>query len=61
MGKPIIPAGLVGVRNAIHNVQFDDFSYSEEFGVQFFLLHYTQFPEQRIESELKEIDKQGHH
>ena len=47
-GKPILPSKLVGIQPGMHNVQFSHFPFSTEFGVNFFLLHYTQFPENRI-------------
>jgi len=47
-GKPILPAKLVGVQDGIHNAQFDRFTFSTTFGVNLFLLHFTQLPARRI-------------
>lgn len=43
----------------MHNVQFSHFPFSTEFGVNFFLLHYTQFPENRISVNRNKLISRG--
>ena len=47
-GKPILPASKLGVSTGIHNIQFIDHEFTDSVGVNLFLLHYTQVPEERI-------------
>ena len=58
-GKPILPANLVGTHYGIHNTQFNQSVFSAEFGVNFFLLHYTQFPERRIAANRNKLISRG--
>ena len=58
-GKPILPVKLVGVRGGIHNEQFNDFRFTKQLGVNLFLLHYTQFPERRIEVNRNKMISRG--
>jgi hypothetical protein len=58
-GKPILPSTLVGIQPGMHNVQFSHYVFSTEFGVDFFLLHYTQFPENRISVNRNKLISKG--
>jgi hypothetical protein len=58
-GKPILPAPLVGIQDGIHNAQFDRFAFSTVYGVQFFLLHLTQFPQRRIAANRNKLISRG--
>jgi hypothetical protein len=58
-GKPLLTADLAGIQPGIHNDQFSDFPFSTEFGVNFFLLHYTQFPERRISANRNKLISRG--
>jgi hypothetical protein len=58
-GKPILPVNLVRVQGGIHNVQFNNFGFTKGLGVSLFLLHYTQFPERRIEVNRNKMISRG--
>lgn len=58
-GKPILPSALAGIQDGIHNAQFDRFWFSSKFGVRFFLLHLTQFPERRISTNRNKLISRG--
>jgi len=47
-GKPIMSSDIVGLNEGIHTAQLADFGVSCDFGTHLFLLHLTQFPEQRV-------------
>jgi tetratricopeptide (TPR) repeat protein len=58
-GKPILPSNLIGIQPGMHNVQFQQRQFSAFFGTSFFLLHLTQFPEQRIAVNRKKLLSNG--
>lgn len=58
-GKPILPAQLVASQTGIHNSQFIGHEFSLNVGTSLFLLHYTQFPLQRIRANMKKLHGRG--
>lgn len=54
-GKPIMPARLVGTGPGIHTIQTLPNPVSAALGTELFLLHFTQFPEQRIGVNLRKL------
>ncbi|MGG5819316.1 hypothetical protein [Falsiroseomonas sp. HW251] len=59
MGKPILPGRFVGRHSFIHNFQYGDFACGNETINDLFLLHLTQFPEQRIRANMKKLVSRG--
>lgn len=58
-GKPILPVSMVGAQPGIHNVQYVGNRFSSECAGRLFLLHLTQFPEQRITANIKKLANRG--
>ncbi|MCG2643807.1 MULTISPECIES: hypothetical protein [Bradyrhizobium] len=58
-GKPIFPSRLVGAQAGIHNVQYKGQEFSQDLAGKLFLLHLTQFPNQRIAANVKKLANRG--
>ena len=58
-GKPILPGYMAGIQPGIHNVQFSRFAFCMDCGVRFFLLHYTQLPQQRLAANKTKLVSRG--
>lgn len=54
-GKPILTSNLIGVQAGIHNIQYAGSRYSNDLAGRLFLLHLTQFPDQRIQANVKKL------
>jgi hypothetical protein len=54
-GKPIIPSDLIAIHTGIHNIQFSGSPFSENNANNLFLLHLTQFPDQRIAANVRKL------
>lgn len=54
-GKPILPRELIAAQSGIHNVQYNGSRFSEERSNNLFLLHLTQFPDQRIAANVRKL------
>jgi hypothetical protein len=54
-GKPIFPHELIGTQPGIHNVQYNGSRFAEERSNHLFLLHLTQFPDQRIAANVRKL------
>jgi hypothetical protein len=54
-GKPILPRELIAAQPGIHNVQYSGSPFSEGRGNHLFLLHLTQFPDQRIAANVRKL------
>jgi capsular polysaccharide biosynthesis protein len=54
-GKPILPSAFIGLENGIHNLQHQGFPFAPREGHLLFLLHFCQFPAQRIEANRKKM------
>jgi hypothetical protein len=58
-GKPIIPSWLVASQQGIHNIQFCEHKVALTPTLNLFLLHLTQFPEQRIRANMNKLRGRG--
>ncbi len=58
-GKPILTSSLIGAQSGIHNIQYAGNKCSKESAGQLFLLHLTQFPDQRIQANVKKLANRG--
>jgi hypothetical protein len=58
-GKPILPPPLIGLQAGIHNIQYAGRQFSTTCASSLFLLHLTQFPEQRIAANVKKLVNRG--
>ncbi|MCG6205521.1 glycosyltransferase family 2 protein [Rhodopseudomonas sp. HC1] len=58
-GKPILTSKLIGAQAGIHNIQYAGNKYSSACAGQLFLLHLTQFPDQRIDANVKKLANRG--
>jgi hypothetical protein len=54
-GKPILPRELIAAQPGIHNIQYAGSRFSRDGGNNLFLLHLTQFPEQRIAANVRKL------
>jgi hypothetical protein len=54
-GKPILPRELIAAQPGIHNVQYASSKFSGVGSNNLFLLHLTQFPEQRIAANVRKL------
>ena len=54
-GKPILPRELIAAQPGIHNVQYASSKFSGEGSNNLFLLHLTQFPDQRIAANVRKL------
>jgi hypothetical protein len=54
-GKPILPPELIAAQSGIHNIQYAGSRFSVNDGSKLFLLHLTQFPEQRIAANVRKL------
>ncbi len=54
-GKPILPPELIAAQSGIHNIQYAGSRFSETCGSKLFLLHLTQFPDQRIAANVRKL------
>ncbi|MEZ2142837.1 hypothetical protein AAE026_11050 [Bradyrhizobium sp. DN5] len=54
-GKPILPPELIAAQSGIHNIQYAGSRFSVSCGSNLFLLHLTQFPDQRIAANVRKL------
>lgn len=54
-GKPILPRELIAAQPGIHNIQYAGSRFSGAGSNNLFLLHLTQFPEQRIAANVRKL------
>jgi hypothetical protein len=54
-GKPIFPPEVIAAQSGIHNIQYAGNRFSVSCGSKLFLLHLTQFPDQRIAANVRKL------
>jgi hypothetical protein len=54
-GKPVLPPELIAAQPGIHNIQYVGSRFSVSCGSKLFLLHLTQFPDQRIAANVRKL------